>query len=67
MNDFMERRGPSVEPREISRALQKESPLARACEALLELVRARGGDDDATLLVVHRKPRQRGRFPWMAR
>ena len=54
-----------VDAREISGALQTRSPLSHACEELLGLVRLRGGDDDATLLIVHRKPRSRGRFAWM--
>ncbi|TMG99507.1 MAG: hypothetical protein E6H71_02770 [Betaproteobacteria bacterium] len=55
-----------VDAHEISRTLRTQTPLSRACERLLELVRSRGGTDDATLLVVHRKPVRHRRFAWMA-
>jgi PPM family protein phosphatase len=55
-----------VDAHEISGALRTDAPLSRACERLLELVRSRSGTDDATLLVVHRKPTRRRRFAWMA-
>jgi protein phosphatase len=50
---------------EITAALRTHAPLSSACERLLELVRSRSGADDATLLVVHRKPTRRRRFAWM--
>ena len=54
-----------VDAHEISGALRTHAPLSRACERLLELVRSRSGADDATLLVVQRKPARRRRFAWM--
>jgi PPM family protein phosphatase len=54
-----------VDASELSSVLRTDAPLSRACERLLELVRSRGGIDDATLLVVHRKARRHGRFAWM--
>jgi PPM family protein phosphatase len=54
-----------VDANELSGVLRTHVPLSRACERLLELVRSRGGIDDATLLVVHRKARRHGRFGWM--
>jgi serine/threonine protein phosphatase PrpC len=46
-----------VEPRELSRVLRENAPLARRCGRLLALARARGSRDDATVLVVRREPR----------
>ena len=47
-----------VEPRELSRVLHESAPLVRRCGRLLALARARGSDDDATVLVLRREPRQ---------
>ena len=47
-----------VEPRELSRVLHESAPLVRCCGRLLALARARGSDDDATVLVLRREPRQ---------
>ena len=44
-----------VDLREISGMLRTHTPLARGCERLLELARSRSRDDDATLLIVHRR------------
>jgi len=41
------------------------APLERRCGKLLALARARGSSDDATVLVVQRKPR-RARLAWLA-
>jgi serine/threonine protein phosphatase PrpC len=47
----------NVDAREIGRVLQSHAPPSRGCERLLEIARSRSGDDDATVLVVHRKAR----------
>ena len=54
-----------VEPRELSRVLHESAPLVRRCDRLLALARARGSDDDATVLVLRREPRQT-RLAWLA-
>jgi len=54
----------NVDAREIGRVLQTHAPPSRGCERLLEIARSRSGDDDATVLVVHRKARDS--FSWMA-
>ena len=54
-----------VEPRELSRVLHESAPLVRCCGSLLALARARGSDDDATVLVLRREPRQT-RVAWLA-
>jgi len=54
-----------VEPRELSRVLHESAPLVRCCGKLLALARARGSDDDATVLVLRREPRQT-RLAWLA-
>ena len=54
-----------VEPRELSRVLHESAPLVRRCGRLLALARARGSDDDATVLVLRREPRQT-RVAWLA-
>jgi len=54
-----------VEPRELSRVLHESAPLVRCCGRLLALARARGSDDDATVLVLRREPRQT-RLAWLA-
>ena len=54
-----------VEPRDLSRVLHGSAPLARRCGRLLALARARGGSDDATVLVVRREPRRK-RIAWLA-
>ena len=54
-----------VEPRELSRVLHESAPLVRCCGSLLALARARGSDDDATVLVLRREPRQT-RLAWLA-
>ena len=54
-----------VEPRELSRVLHESAPLVRRCGRLLALARARGSDDDATVLVLRREPRQT-RLAWLA-
>ena len=48
---------------EMSRLLQSHEVLARRCERLLELARSRSRDDDATLLVIQRRPRPHQRLP----
>ena len=55
-----------VEPHEINRMLRAPVSLARRCTRLLELARMRGSNDDATVLVVHRKASRRGRLAWVA-
>jgi len=54
-----------VEPRELSRVLHESAPLVRCCGSLLALARARGSDDDATVLVLRREPRKT-RVAWLA-
>jgi len=54
----------NVDAREIGRVLQSQAPPSRGCERLLEIARLRSSDDDATVLVVHRKARDG--FSWMA-
>ena len=53
-----------VEPRELSRVLHESAPLVRRCGRVLALARARGSDDDATVLVLRREPRQT-RLAWL--
>ena len=55
-----------VEPQEINGQLRAESSLAGRCLRLLELARTRSCSDDATLLVVHRKPSPSRRRLWVA-
>lgn len=55
-----------VEPQEINRQLRSHVSLAHRCTRLLELARIRGSNDDATVLVVHRKRSPRGRIGWIA-
>ena len=50
-----------VEPDEIARTLKENTTLARGCLRLVELARANGSEDDATVLVVHRRPHWRVR------
>ena len=54
-----------VAARDLSSVLQGSAPLARRCDRLLALARARGSSDDATVLVVRREPRQ-ARLAWFA-
>jgi len=54
-----------VEARDMSRVLRGSAPLEWRCGKLLALARARGSSDDATVLVVQRKPR-RARLAWLA-
>ena len=54
-----------VDARDINATLRANAPLSQCCERLLDLARSRGSEDDATLLVVHRKSARRGRFAWM--
>ena len=54
-----------VEPGDLSRVLHGSAPLVRCCGRLLALARARGSNDDATVLVVRREPR-RTRLGWLA-
>lgn len=51
-----------AEARDIGRVLRGPAPLARRCVRLIEFVRARGSSDDATVLVLHRARRPRGRI-----
>jgi protein phosphatase len=53
-----------VPPDELSRVLHDSAPLVRCCGRLLALARARGSNDDATVLVVRREPRQ-PRLAWL--
>jgi serine/threonine protein phosphatase PrpC len=53
-----------VGPQELSRVLRGSAPLVRRCGKLLALARAHGSSDDATVLVVHREPRQT-RLAWL--
>ena len=53
-----------VQPDELSRVLHGSAPLVRCCGRLLALARARGSNDDATVLVVRREPRQ-PRLAWL--
>jgi protein phosphatase len=55
-----------VEPLEIARLLRSGTPLARGCVRLLELARSRDSNDDATLLVVRRRPSPHRRLAWVA-
>jgi serine/threonine protein phosphatase PrpC len=55
-----------VEPHEINRQMRADVSLAHRCTRLLELARARGSNDDATLLVVHRKASGRSRLARLA-
>ena len=48
--------------RDIGRVLRGRAPLARRCMGLIEFARARGSTDDATVLVLHRARRTRGRI-----
>ena len=50
-----------VEPDEIARTLKENTTLARGCLQLVELARANGSEDDATVLVVHLRPHWRVR------
>jgi protein phosphatase len=43
-----------VEPQEINRQLRADGSLVRCCTRLIELARAHGTHDDATVLVIHR-------------
>ncbi len=45
------------------RVLAASLPLAARCEALVAKARANGSNDDATLLLVERQPRERHRAP----
>jgi serine/threonine protein phosphatase PrpC len=54
-----------VAAHDLSSVLQDPAPLARRCDRLLALARARGSSDDATVLVVRREPR-RARLAWFA-
>jgi serine/threonine protein phosphatase PrpC len=54
-----------VAAHDLSSVLQGPAPLARRCDRLLALARARGSGDDATVLVVRREPR-RARLVWSA-
>lgn len=45
-----------ADPGDIGRLLRGSTPLARRCVKLVEFVRSRGNDDDATVLVVQRSP-----------
>jgi protein phosphatase len=47
-----------VAPVELADVLHGSASLARRCGRLLALARARGGGDDATVLVVRREPRR---------
>ncbi len=51
-----------VEPEAIARTLHENATLARGCLRLVELARANGSEDDATALVVHRRPHWRVRL-----
>ena len=55
----------NVDPGEISAVLRLQGSLSGACERLIALARSRSGDDDATVLVVRRRPRDRSTFAWM--
>jgi serine/threonine protein phosphatase PrpC len=46
---------------DIGRVLRGPAPLAHRCAGLIEFARARGSSDDATVLVLHRARRSRGR------
>ncbi|HEY2819064.1 MAG TPA: PP2C family serine/threonine-protein phosphatase [Casimicrobiaceae bacterium] len=52
-----------VDAAEIGTLLRSHQALARGCERLLALARSHSRDDDATLLVVHRRPIRR--LAWM--
>ena len=54
-----------VGARDINATLRAHAPLSQCCERLVDLARSRGSEDDATLLVVHRKAPRRGRFASM--
>ena len=54
-----------VEVTEIGALLRSHHGLARGCEQLVSLARSHSRVDDATVLVVHRKPVGRERFTWM--
>jgi hypothetical protein len=49
-------------PRDIARLLHGKTPLATRCVRLIEFARARGGNDDATVLVVQRAEHTRARL-----
>jgi PPM family protein phosphatase len=49
-------------PRDIALLLHGKAPLATRCVRLIEFARARGGNDDATVLVVQRAERTRARL-----
>jgi len=49
-------------PADIARLLRETVPLATRCERLVQFARERGSRDDATVLVVHRHTRRRGRL-----
>jgi serine/threonine protein phosphatase PrpC len=56
-----------AEGAEMARLLHGTSSLSRRCVRLIEFVRAHGGRDDATVLVVHRAPKPRARGSHLAR
>ncbi len=58
-----------VQAHDIARLLRRGTlPLARRCTRILELARARGSADDATVLVVHRRAvAPRGPLAWLGR
>lgn len=49
-----------IDAAEVAQGLHAALPLAQRCGKLVELARARGSRDDATLLVVRREPRPIG-------
>ncbi|MEO6564760.1 MAG: protein phosphatase 2C domain-containing protein [Casimicrobiaceae bacterium] len=51
-----------VEPEVMARTLHENTTLARGCLRIVEIARANGSEDDATALVVHRRPHWRMRF-----
>jgi hypothetical protein len=51
-----------VEAEEMARVLHHDAPLARRCLRIVELARANGSPDDATILVVHRASLPRDRL-----
>jgi serine/threonine protein phosphatase PrpC len=51
-----------VDAAAIARYLRDEAPLARRCRRIVEAARNNGSEDDATVLVVHRRPEPRARL-----
>ena len=50
-----------VDPEAMARLLRDDAPLVCRCLRLVEAARANGSEDDATVLVIHRRAQPRAR------